>query len=280
MSEVAILQPPPLGTTVRRYFQRPKGVVILVLGVLVMLAALGMGPGLVLPDLAVAMIAAAVVDALLLRYMDGAWSFPDGAVLSGMFTAMILSPLEPWPVVAVTAMVGVVAKQFLRTRSANIFNPAALGLVATFHLFGPAQDWWGALPEITPWALAVLVATGVFVTDRVHKLPALLSFLGGYYLLFTVTAFVGDPARVAEIYRTPDLQAVLFFGFFMVTDPPTSPPRPRDQVVFGVITAAASYAVFELVGAAYFLLAGLLVANVWEAARRVRAHRGRKHRVS
>jgi hypothetical protein len=57
----------------------------------------------------------------------------------------------------------------------------------------------------------------------------------------------------------------------MVTDPPTSPPKARDQVVNGVITAVASYAVFELIGAAYFLLAGLLIANAWESSRRWRA---------
>ncbi|HEV8410484.1 MAG TPA: hypothetical protein VGQ30_08240, partial [Gemmatimonadaceae bacterium] len=86
--------------------------------------------------------------------------------------------------------------------------------------------------------------------------------------LFTITAFVGDPAKVVDMYRAPDLHAALFFAFFMLTDPPTSPPKERDQLVYGAITAAVSYAVFELIGAAYFLLAGLLVANIWEAARR------------
>ncbi|MES1166378.1 MAG: hypothetical protein ABUL68_00105, partial [Pseudomonadota bacterium] len=190
----------------------------------------------------------------------------------------ILSPLEPWHVAAVTAGVGVASKHVLRTRTANIFNPAALALVVTFPLFGSAQDWWGALPQLTPWALVVLLATGVFIADRVHKLPALLSFLGAYFLLFTLTAFLGDPGRVAEIYRTPDLHAALYFGCFMVTDPPTAPPRSRDQVVFGLIVAAASYAVFELLGAVYFLLAGLLVGNAWEAWRRVRSPSGQRHR--
>jgi hypothetical protein len=59
----------------------------------------------------------------------------------------------------------------------------------------------------------------------------------------------------------------------MSTDPPTSPPGHREQVIYGVITAVVSYATFQLVGAAYFMLAGLLVANVWEARRRVRARR-------
>ncbi len=276
MGDAATMTMPASRSGLGRFFRKPKGLLILVLALLVLIAALGSGLRLVLPDLAAAMIAAAVVDGLLMRYMDGHWSFPSGGLLTGMIVAMILSPLEPWHVPAVTAVVGVVSKHVFRTHTANIFNPAAMALVATFPVFGPAQDWWGALPEITPWALVVLGGTGVFITNRVHKLPALLAFLGGYYLLFTATAFLGDPARVAEIYRAPDLHAALFFGFFMVTDPPTAPPRARDQVVFGLITAVAGYAVFELVGAAYFLLAGLLVANVWEAVRRVRVRARRE----
>jgi Na+-translocating ferredoxin:NAD+ oxidoreductase RnfD subunit len=102
-----------------------------------------------------------------------------------------------------------------------------------------------------------------------------LSFLGGYYALFSATAFIGEPARVAELFREPDLHAALYFAFFMVTDPPTSPPKARDQLAYGIIAATASYAVFELAGVVYFLLAGLLVANVWEAWRRDRTARHR-----
>ena len=78
-------------------------------------------------------------------------------------------------------------------------------------------------------------------------------------------------ARVSALYRAPDLHMALFFAFFMVTDPPTSPPKHRDQWIYGAIVAVVSFAVFETVGAVYFLLAGLFVANVWEAARRWRA---------
>ena len=78
----------------------------------------------------------------------------------------------------------------------------------------------------------------------------------------------GEPRQVAEVFRTPDLQAVLFFAFFILTDPPTSLVKYPDQLVCGVIVGVASYAVFELVGAAYYLLAGVLVGNVWEAWRR------------
>ena len=92
----------------------------------------------------------------------------------------------------------------------------------------------------------------------------------------TLGTFVGDPKTVAELYRAPDLHAALYFAFFMVTDPPTSPPSARDQAIFGVITAAAAFAIFDVVHSAYFLLAGLLVANAWEGWRRVRLRAKKK----
>ncbi len=55
-----------------------------------------------------------------------------------------------------------------------------------------------------------------------------------------------------------------------LTDPPTSPVKYPDQLVCGVIVAVVSYAVFEWVGAAYYLLAGVLVGNLWEALSRMR----------
>ena len=259
----------------KRFFRTPKGLLVLVLTLLTPIAAWHSGVALVLPGVLAASIAAMAVDAPILRWRDGAWTFPSGALLTGMLVAMVLSPHEPWYIAGVTAVVGVLSKYAVRTRSANVFNPAALALVATFYVFDTGQSWWGALPELPLAALTVLFASGIFITDRVNKMPAVLSFLGVYYLLFTISAFAGDPGRVAELYREPDLHAALFFAFFMVTDPPTSPPKARDQLVFGALVAVVSYGVFELVGAAYFLLAGLLVGNAWEAFRRVRQRAAR-----
>ena len=261
--------------TLSRFFRAPKGLLIVVLAILTVLAAIGEGVARVAPGLAGAIVAAALVDAPILRVRESEWVVPDGAMLTGWIVALILSPHEPWYFAAVTAVVGVVSKYVARIGNANVFNPAALALVATFYVFDTGQSWWGALPNISPVALIALFATGIFITRRVNKLPAVLSFLGSYYLLFTFASFVGDPGRVAALYRAPDLHAALFFAFFMVTDPPTSPPKQREQLMFGAITGVASFAFFELIGAAYFLLAGLLVANAWEAVRRVRARAGR-----
>jgi Na+-translocating ferredoxin:NAD+ oxidoreductase RnfD subunit len=248
-----------------RFFQTPKGLLTIILVILIALAAPHEGLKLVVSGLAAAVLVAAAIDVLVLRKIHGAWEYPSGAVLTGLIVAMVLTPHERWYVAACTSAVAIASKYVARTRPANIFNPAALALVATFYIFNTGQSWWGALPEITPLALLVLVTTGAFIADRVNKVPLVLVFLGVYFGLFTLTTFLGDPARVAEIFRAPDLHAALYFAFFILTDPPTSPVRYPDQIVCGVLVALASYAAFEWVGAAYYLLAGVLIGNLWEA---------------
>ncbi len=259
-----------------KFVRTPKGLLLLVLVALAIAAAPFENANSVMTGVLSAAAAAGVLDVLLLRVRHPRWEFPAGGILTGLFVAMVLSPFEPWYVPPVTSAIAVLSKYVIRTKAGNIFNPAALALVVSFYAFGSGHSWWGALPALSPWAILTLLATGVFITDRVNKMPIVLAFLGVYYALFTATAFAGDPHTVAGIFRAPDLHAVLFFAFFMLTDPPTVPITNRDQMLAGVLVALVSYAIYEAAGVVYFLLGGLLVCNAWEAWRRVRfkkAHR-------
>ena len=257
--------------SLKRFFRTPKGYLLSILALLTVIAAVPAGLRHVAPGVVGAVVTAMLVDIAIVRLMRGVWFFPSGALLSGLIVALILSPAAPWYVPAITASLAVGSKYLLRTKQGHVFNPAALALVAAYFLFATGQDWWGALPNLPFPFLAVLLATGLFVADRVNKLPMVLIFTGCYFLLFAAYAYAGDPARVAEIFRAPDVNATLFFALFMLTDPPTSPTRYRDQVVFGLIAALVSFAVYSMLGGVYYLLAGLLVGNAWEMWRRMTA---------
>lgn len=253
-----------------RFLKTPKGQLTVILLILTAIAAPGEGVSTVLLGMGVAVAAAGVADLLILRARKNVWEFPSGAVLTAMIVTMVVRAQEPWYVPAVTSVVAVLSKYAIRTRSANVFNPAAFAIVAMFYVLHMGQSWWGALPEVTPlWLQGALLLGGIYITDRVNKMPLVLAFLGAYFLLFTAAAYIGDTQRVAEIFRTPDIQAVLYFALIILTDPPTSPAKYPDQLICGAMVAVVSYAVFERLGVVYFLLAGVLVGNVWEAWRRV-----------
>ncbi len=261
----ALARPRP----VTRFFRTPKGQLLVLFAALLALACWSLDASLVLPGVIVGAGTAAALDLGLTYWRRRELIVPDGALLTGLIVAMILRPQEPLTIVALTSAIAIGSKHLVRTHWSNVFNPAAVALVISSLFFETGQSWWGALPDLGIAGVGVLVITGGFIADRINKMPMVLAFFATYFTLFTVAGFFGDSSVFAEIYRTPDLQMALFFAFFMLDDPPTSPVRYEDQSVYGIIVATASYLVFAVLGAVYFLPAGLLVGNGWESGRRL-----------
>jgi Na+-translocating ferredoxin:NAD+ oxidoreductase RnfD subunit len=271
MNRVLVAHSQPL-KALNRFAKTPKSIVLLIL-VLLAIVAMPFGDSTqIFEFVAVAVTAAVVLDMGLVWLTSDTIELPDGAIITGLIVALVLRSQEPLWVPAAAAAIAIASKHLLRTRWSNVFNPAAVGLVAASLLFGSGQSWWGALPVLGPLAVLVLLPLGLFIADRINKLPLILAYLGVFFAIFVLASFVSPPARVAEVFRTPDLQAAIFFACLMVDDPPTCPVRYEDQLVFGAIVALASAFFLLVIGGVYYLAAGLLIANGWESLRRVAIH--------
>lgn len=232
-----------------------------IFAVLLLIAAPSAGGQALLPNLCAAIVPGCLIDGTWMSIQSRTLRIPSSALLSGLFVFSILSTSESWMVVAWTSSFAVLSKLILRGDREHFFNPAALALLWAPFAFGSGESWWGALGDVSWWWIIVLLAAGAFLTDRLNKFPLVLSFLATYFGFFAIAA-VSNPPGVAEMFREPFLQAALFLAFFMLTDPPTSPNRYREQVCFGVLAALAA-GLAQLLGAGQtYLLIGVLVANV------------------
>jgi Na+-transporting NADH:ubiquinone oxidoreductase subunit NqrB len=184
-----------------------------------------------------------------------------------MIVAFVLGPETPHVMTAAVAILATLSKHLIAIDRKHIFNPAGLALLVSVPVFGIGQSWWGALPDLSWPFLVVLLAGGAFIVDRVNKFPLVLSFLGASFALLTALGGV-DPLVAAELFRTPFMQAALFFAVFMLTDPPTAPSRYPEQIAAGVLVAAVSVAAELLGDGQAYLLVGLLAGNAAMAARR------------
>jgi len=118
----------PASAAIKRFFRTPKGLLLVILSGLIALASAGQRVALVAPGLVGAVLVAAALDIVIIRRRQGAWEFPSGAILTGMFVAMILSPQQPWYVAAITSAAAIFSKYVFRTRSANYPTMAPRGL--------------------------------------------------------------------------------------------------------------------------------------------------------
>lgn len=250
-----------------RYFFTPKGLLLLVLLALVGIAYPFDG-GAVVVRAGLAVASGVVVD-LLFMYAVSKVELPDSAVLTGLIAGMVLGPVVPLGVPVLASAVAITSKRLIRTRRGHVLNPAAVGLLIVGLLFSSEQSWWGGLGDAPAILIVVLAAFGLLIANRVNKLPTVLTFLGAYLALLTLGAALGNPLSFADAFREPETGAAVYFACFMLTDPPTSATRPRDQVTFAIIAAGVSVISLALnFGGVYELLLGLLAGNLFEGARR------------
>ena len=138
------------------------------------------------------------------------------------------------------------ANTSFRDRTANVFNPAALAIVATFYVVRHRPELVGrAAGDRRRWLIVLLLATGVFITDRVNKMPLVLVFLGALLPAVHRDGVRGRPAAGRrDLPRAgPARGAVL-----RVLHPDRSADVARQVSrpgVCGVIVAVASFAMFE-----------------------------------
>ena len=188
--------------------------------------------------------------------------FPDAALATGLFLALILPPTAPILLAGTLAFAAVAVRHVLRAAGRPWFNPAATAIVLGTVLFGLAPAWWVG---IGPYGLPLLIALGVLLLVRTPsswRMPAV--FLIAYGFLSVVQHLVvgasTDPRILLLGVADP---ATLFFALFMLPEPRTSPPAAHQMVLFaGIVGSIAAFLPLFLpsLGVLVALLGGNLLA--------------------
>jgi enediyne biosynthesis protein E5 len=218
------------------------------------------------------------------RFLGGPRRFVDAmlsAHISALAVSMLLYPNQRLGPVVFAAVVAIASKAIVRAPlnggRRHVFNPSNLGITITLLAFpsvgiAPPYQFTENLGAIGDWILpAVIVTSGSILNTRLTgRLPLILAWLSGFVAQAAIrSALTGAPLVAALVPMTG--VAFVLYTFYMVTDPATTPERPRAQVVFGAAVAAAygalmaTHVVFGLFFA-LTIVAGLRGAALWAAA--------------
>jgi Na+-translocating ferredoxin:NAD+ oxidoreductase RnfD subunit len=188
--------------------------------------------------------------------------FPDAALATGLFIALIFPPTASLVLLAAVTFAAVAFRHALRYRGHPWFNPAATGVLLGTLFLGLAPAWWVG---IGPYGELLLVATGLALVARSPhqwRLPAV--FVLSYGLLAVVQHVVAGASLGAHVLLLQAIDpATLFFALFMVAEPRTAPSAPHEQVLYaGVVGVSAAFLPLFLpsLGILVALLAGNLLA--------------------
>ncbi|WP_042462110.1 RnfABCDGE type electron transport complex subunit D [Neobacillus dielmonensis] len=244
-----------------KWLKTPKGYVTISIAAFLFIASIGSITLMGIVNSLIAIVAAFVTDSIYCA-LKNRKSSKDSTVITGLIISLVLSFTTPWYMVAGTAVMAILSKHLFVYKKKPIFNPAAFGLLLSIFLFHPGQSWWGAFGDLPWWMIGFLLIGGYLVTERVNKFPQVFAYLGTFFLLLLLLGLL-EIGGAADALRPPFINAALFFSFFMLTDPPTSPAKYQNQVVFGIVSAIAGIIVYAIFGGLTYLFIGLMIGNIY-----------------
>ncbi|MDN3953584.1 RnfABCDGE type electron transport complex subunit D [Sporolactobacillus laevolacticus] len=250
-------------TGIQKYVRMPKGIVLFILVILAVTGLSYTGGSGGIKNVLLAVGTGLIVDFVVTYITGRPLKISDGAIITALIIGVILSPTTSWYNVIFTTVIGLLSKHLLKDKRKPWLNPAAFGLLISATLFSTGESWWGGLSMLPAWMTILLLISGFIIVDRINKFPLILSFFSVYMLFFLIVGIL-NIASVSDAFRMPYINAALFLGFFMLTDPPTSPAKYRDQVLFGIIAGVVSGLSFLYISKLSYLLFGVLIANLWK----------------
>jgi Na+-translocating ferredoxin:NAD+ oxidoreductase RnfD subunit len=198
------------------------------------------------------------------------------AHIAAMAIGLLIYPgSRLWPFV-LAVVVAVSAKYLFRApvngRMRHVLNPSNVGIafvLAAFPSVGIAMPYHfttnvsGSLDWLIP---LLLLAGGLMLNVQLTgKWPLIVAWVGGFAAQAVLRGLFTDVSLIAALAPMTGVAFILFTNY-MITDPGTSPATPRNQVVFGLATAAA-YAGFMMAHISYGIFFALTLVcalrGVW-----------------
>lgn len=250
--------------SLKKFIKTPKGQLTAVLLILLIVSELFKFDLHSLYVVGYSLLTAIVIDVLVGIKQKRKSLLPDGGIITALIIGLILSSFTPWYLVVFTTGIAVISKHVIKTKRKPIFNPAAFGLLISSLIFHTGQSWWGGLTLVSPYLIVVLVMTGYWIVSRVNKFPLVFTYLGITFGFFLIATYFFPSSTISDSYLNPFVNSTLFLSFFMITDPPTSPAKYSEQVIFAIFASVVSLILYVTIGGLVYLYIGVLFSNLWK----------------
>jgi ferredoxin-NADP reductase len=184
---------------------------------------------------------------------------------SSLITAFILffvlgapNTAIEWAGLGLAAVFAMASKYIITWRSAHIFNPAALGVLAVSLLGIGNGAWW--IADKSLFIPVLLVAFVVLYKLRRFELFAAFA-IPSFAILILRLGQNGDLLNAATTALT--LYPLLFLGSIMLTEPSTMPTGRYERSVFGILVGLLFASTYDLGFIASSPHLALLVGNLF-----------------
>lgn len=198
-----------------------------------------------------------------------AWIFKvpanvESVYITALILALIITPIKGFDLQYLGFMISVAfwsqaSKYIFTAFRKHLFNPAALAVAITAITINQSATWWVG----TAWMLPFVLIGGLLIVRKIRRFDLVVTFL----VVATITILSLNFTHGLNIYNS--LQRIfvssplLFFAFVMITEPLTTPPTKRLQIIYGALVGvlfAPQIHIFSLYSTPEL---ALLVGNIY-----------------
>jgi hypothetical protein len=155
-------------------------------------------------------------------------------------------------------------------RLKHVLNPSNAGIVVTLLLFpwvgiAPPYHFTNNVTGAFDWLIPLFILTAgtMLNVGLTGKMPLILGWVGGFLAQAVLRWLLLDHALAGALLPMTGLAFVIYTNY-MITDPSTTPVKPRNQVVYGVTTGLV-YGVLVACGVVFGFFFALVITCVLRA---------------
>lgn len=164
-----------------------------------------------------------------------------GAVInieSSFITALILffiisppSNLLDFTTIALIGFIAMISKYIFAINKKHLFNPVAIALVVIGFIGGGTSIWWIASINLLPFVLVL----GILLIRKIKRFTLFLSFLITGALSISFFGLLNNLNPMETFIQSFTSWPLIFFGTIMLTEPQTTPPTKKLQLIYGLM---------------------------------------------
>ena len=163
----------------------------------------------------------------------------ESVYISALILALIISPIKSlndlWFLLWASVL-AMASKFIVAYRGKHLFNPIALAVALTYYTLNQSASWWVGSGPMLPFVLI----GGLLLVRKIRRFGLVLSFV----LTVAVTTLFTSPFTGSNYFTTMQklllYSPFLFLGSVILTEPLTTPPTQKLQMVYGALVGVLS----------------------------------------
>ncbi len=161
----------------------------------------------------------------------------ESVYISALILALIITPVAPlksMPDMYFLLWVSVLAmasKFIIAINRKHLFNPVAIAVAITALTIDQAATWWvGTLPM-----LPFVLIGGLLLVRKIRRFGLFFAFITASLVTILAFSIIQHDNLLMTVQLSFLSSPLLFFGFVILTEPLTTPPTRRLQILYGAI---------------------------------------------